>query len=51
MDWVEIKCSELIAIAKRSRWAKEIFSDARHFMAEGYVSDVALAMSMKYWLS
>lgn len=30
--------------------ARDIFADAREFHAEGFVMDVALAKSMKYWI-
>ena len=48
-DWVEIKNAELIARAKRSRWAREIFAEADYFIAKGYATDVALAISLSYW--
>jgi len=51
IDWIEAKTTELLARAKRSRWFEGIISDAKWFAAEGYEWDVALSMSMKYWLS
>lgn len=47
--WVERKSAELIAKIKRSQYAASCFADARMFMADGYASDVALAIAWNYW--
>ena len=48
-DWIEIKTEHMIRRAKRSQFAADIFRDAREFHADGYVMDVALMMSLRYW--
>jgi len=49
-DWIEQKTDRLIRRAKRSQFAKNIFRDAHDFhRIDGYVMDVALMLSLKYW--
>jgi len=48
-DFVERKTAELLARAKRSGFFADAIADAEHFHAEGYVWDVALALSVNYW--
>ena len=48
-DWIEQKTARLIARAKLSQFARDIFADAREFHREGYVMDVALMKSLQYW--
>jgi acetyl-CoA carboxylase alpha subunit len=48
-DWIELKTARLIARAKRSQYARDIFADAKAIHAEGYVMDVALMKSLQYW--
>jgi hypothetical protein len=50
-DWLEDKATDLITRACQSEWKRDIFDDARRFVEDGYVQDVALAMSCHYWLS
>lgn len=50
-DFIEKKIDQLLAKAKRAGYLKEAVADARHFEAEGYQFDVALAMACKYWCS
>jgi len=49
MDYLETIAERLIAITRRSQWKQEILADAEQFRSEGYVSDVALAMAVRYW--
>ena len=50
-DFIEQRTAELLASAKRSGFFREAIADAKHFAEQGYVWDVALAMSCKYWCS
>lgn len=50
-DWIENKTADLIARARRSKYAKDIFADAAYFRSLGYVDDVALQIAINYWLS
>jgi len=50
-DWVEIKTGAMIRSAKDSGFFADVIADARCFLNDGYVWDVALAMSCKYWCS
>ena len=49
--WIEDKAASLIARIKASPYAASCFDDVRHFVAEGYVRDVALQMVANYWLT
>lgn len=51
IDWIEKKTAELLKRANRSRYFQSIIDDAKAFELDGYVWDVALAMSCSYWLS
>lgn len=48
-DWIERKTDELLAAGRRSGFFRDMIEDAESFHAEGYVWDVALAMSASYW--
>ncbi len=48
-DWVEQKATALIAQIKRSQFAKDCFSDAKVFTAQGYGLYVALSIAWNYW--
>ena len=49
-DWIEQNTDRLIRRAKRSQFAADIFRDARDIHDnDGYVMDVALMMSLRYW--
>jgi hypothetical protein len=48
-DWIESKTDELLAIARASKFKRDILSDASGFESQGFVPDVALAMSIRYW--
>jgi hypothetical protein len=48
-DWIELKTENLLAAAKRSGFFSDVIADAKHFEADGYCWDVALAMSCDYW--
>jgi hypothetical protein len=48
-DWVELKTARLLAAAKRSGFFRDCIRDAEAFAADGYVWDVALAMSCEFW--
>ena len=48
-DWIELKTEKLLAAAKRSGFFAHVIEDAKFFEADGYVWDVALAMSCEYW--
>ena len=48
-DWIELKTENLLASAKRSGFFLDAIQDAKHFESLGYVWDVALSMSCKYW--
>ena len=50
-DWEETKTTQLLVAAKQSGFFSDVISDAKEFESEGYVWDVALAMSCKYWCS
>jgi hypothetical protein len=50
-DWIELKTERLLAAAKRSGFFADVIRDAEYFAADGYVWDVAIAMSCKYWCS
>lgn len=47
--WVERKTAALVTRAMGSRWRREIFTDVRWLMADGYVPDVALTIALNYW--
>ncbi len=49
MDYLENKVANLLASAKRSGYFSEVIADAKHIQSEGYVWDVALAISCGYW--
>ena len=50
-DWIERKTAQMIAVARRSQYRESIFADARAIAAEdGLVMDVALAVSLRYWV-
>jgi|TARA_R110000868_G_C10780465_1_gene755463 hypothetical protein len=49
IDWIETKTSQLLAMAKRSGYFVDVIKDAKHFAAEGYEWDVALAKACTYW--
>lgn len=51
MDWIEAKTAELLAKARRSGFFEGVIADAKWFAEQGYVWDVALALSCKYWCS
>lgn len=48
-DWIETKTAQLLAAARRSGFFASVIADAKHFAAEGFAWDVALAMSCRYW--
>lgn len=48
-DWVENNSAAMVAKIKRSPFAAACFSDVRHFMADGFAADVAMAMAWNYW--
>jgi hypothetical protein len=48
-DWIETKTAELLAAGRRSGYFADMIADAERFEAEGYVWDVALAISAEYW--
>ena len=48
-DWIERKTASLLLAAKRSGFFRDVISDAEWFAKDGYVWDVALAMSCEYW--
>lgn len=48
-NWLERKAEKLIARARASQFKRDIFADADRFRREGYVPDVALMMSLRYW--
>ena len=48
-DWIETKTAELLAAGRRSGYFAQMIQDAKYFEEEGYVWDVALAMSAAYW--
>ncbi len=51
-DWVEAHAAQLVAITKRSLHAAEVFRDAVALVdAHAYQLDVALMMSVRYWLA
>lgn len=51
VDWIEAKTAAMLAAAKRSPFFSSVIGDAKHFASQGYVWDVALAISCGYWLS
>ena len=48
-DWIEAKTSRLLTAARRSGFFANVIADAKLFAAEGYVWDVALMLSLRYW--
>lgn len=51
-DWIEANAAQLVAIAKRSPHAAKVFRDAAALVdAHAYQLDVALMLSIRYWLS
>ena len=50
-DWIETKTAELLAAGHRSGYFADMIQDAEEIEREGYVWDVALAMSASYWTS
>jgi hypothetical protein len=49
LDWIETKTAELLAAGRRSGYFADMIADAERFEREGYVWDVALAISAEYW--
>lgn len=49
-DWIEEKTAKLIGRARRSQFSKDIFGDAAHIYDQGYAMDVALMISLRYWV-
>ena len=50
-DWIETKTAQLLAAGRRSGYFTDMIDDAQRFEEEGYVWDVALAMSAAYWVA
>jgi hypothetical protein len=48
-DWIELRTEQLLKKAKLSGFFKDVISDAEEFEKQGFVWDVALAMSCEYW--
>jgi len=48
-DWIETTTSRLLAAGRRSGYFADMIDDAKEFEREGYVWDVALALSAAYW--
>jgi hypothetical protein len=48
-DYIETKTAQLLAAGHRSGFFTEMIEDAERFEREGYVWDVALAISAEYW--
>ena len=48
-NFIAIRTEQLLAMAKRSGYFNDVIADATIFFNDGYVWDVALAMSCKYW--
>jgi len=50
ISWSERKCEELLAKIRRSKYKRDCLADAKVFHdRDGYVMDVALAISWGYW--
>ena len=50
-DWIEQKTEQLLTIARQSGFFGDVIRDARDFEQDGYVWDVALIMSLHYWVA
>ena len=48
-DWIETKTAELLAAGRRCGFFADMIREAEEFEREGYVWDVALAISASYW--
>jgi hypothetical protein len=49
-DWIEAKTERLLRRARASQYWVNILADAKQIEAEGFVFDVALMKSLRYWV-
>jgi hypothetical protein len=48
-DWIETKTARLLRKARTCGFFQDVIRDAERFSEDGYVWDVALMLSLRYW--